>query len=57
MRAWSTGHIVKNQVLTTTGPYAHTRNPLYLGSFLMALGFALAAHWVGRVARRSSSGS
>lgn len=46
VRAWATGHIVKNQVLTTTGPYAHTRNPLYLGSFLLALGFALAAHWV-----------
>jgi protein-S-isoprenylcysteine O-methyltransferase Ste14 len=46
IRAWSTGHIVKNQKLTTTGPYAHTRNPLYLGSFLLALGFAIAAHWV-----------
>ena len=46
IRAWSTGHIVKNQKLTTTGPYAHTRNPLYLGSFLLALGFAFAAHWL-----------
>jgi protein-S-isoprenylcysteine O-methyltransferase Ste14 len=46
IRAWATGHIVKNQVLTTTGPYAHTRNPLYVGSFLLALGFAIAAHWV-----------
>jgi len=46
IRAWSTGHIVKNQKLTTTGPYAHTRNPLYFGSFLLALGFAIAAHWV-----------
>ena len=46
IRAWATGHIVKNAVLTTTGPYAHTRNPLYLGSFLLALGFALATHWV-----------
>jgi protein-S-isoprenylcysteine O-methyltransferase Ste14 len=46
IRAWATGHIVKNEVLTTTGPYAHTRNPLYLGSFLLALGFAIAAHWV-----------
>lgn len=46
IRAWSTGHIVKNQQLTTTGPYAHTRNPLYFGSFLLALGFAVAAHWV-----------
>lgn len=46
IRAWSTGHIVKNRNLTTTGPYAHTRNPLYLGSFFIALGFALAAHWI-----------
>jgi protein-S-isoprenylcysteine O-methyltransferase Ste14 len=46
IRAWSTGHIVKNQVLTTTGPYAHTRNPLYVGSFLLALGFAIAAHFL-----------
>jgi protein-S-isoprenylcysteine O-methyltransferase Ste14 len=46
IRAWATGHIVKNAELTTTGPYAHTRNPLYVGSFLLALGFALAAHWV-----------
>lgn len=49
IRAWATGHIVKNKELTTTGPYAHTRNPLYLGSFLLALGFALAAHWAAVV--------
>ncbi|HEX3160206.1 MAG TPA: isoprenylcysteine carboxylmethyltransferase family protein [Gemmatimonadaceae bacterium] len=45
MRGWAAGHIVKNDRLATTGPYAHTRNPLYLGSFLIAAGFALAAHW------------
>lgn len=45
VRGWAAGHIVKIQKLTTTGPYAHTRNPLYLGSFLLAAGFALAAHW------------
>lgn len=45
MRAWAAGHIVKNDRLATTGPYAHTRNPLYFGSFLLAAGFALAAHW------------
>ena len=44
-RAWAAGHIVKNDRLATTGPYAHTRNPLYFGSFLIASGFALAAHW------------
>jgi hypothetical protein len=45
VRAWAAGHIVKNDRLATTGPYAHTRNPLYFGSFLIASGFALAAHW------------
>ena len=45
MRGWAAGHIVKNDRLATTGPYAHTRNPLYFGSFLIAAGFAIAAHW------------
>ena len=45
IRAWAAGHIVKNDRLATTGPYAHTRNPLYFGSFLMAAGFAVAWHW------------
>ncbi|MGQ0647643.1 MAG: methyltransferase family protein [Gemmatimonadaceae bacterium] len=45
IRAWASGHIMKNDRLATTGPYAHTRNPLYFGSFLIACGFALAAHW------------
>jgi protein-S-isoprenylcysteine O-methyltransferase Ste14 len=45
IRAWASGHIVKNDRLATTGPYAHTRNPLYFGSFLIAAGFAIAAHW------------
>lgn len=45
VRAWAAGHIVKNNRLATTGPYAHTRNPLYFGSFLIASGFAIAAHW------------
>ncbi len=45
VRAWASGHIVKNKRLATTGPYAHTRNPLYFGSFLIGAGFAIAAHW------------
>jgi protein-S-isoprenylcysteine O-methyltransferase Ste14 len=45
IRAWASGHIMKNDRLATTGPYAYTRNPLYFGSFLIAAGFALAAHW------------
>ena len=45
VRAWAAGHIEKNDRLATTGPYAHTRNPLYFGSFLLAAGFAIAVHW------------
>ncbi|MEO8194609.1 MAG: isoprenylcysteine carboxylmethyltransferase family protein [Gemmatimonadales bacterium] len=45
VRAWASGHISKNQRLAVTGPYAHTRNPLYFGSFLIGAGFAIAAHW------------
>jgi protein-S-isoprenylcysteine O-methyltransferase Ste14 len=45
VRGWAAGHIVKGARLTTTGPYAHTRNPLYFGSFLLAAGFAVAVHW------------
>lgn len=43
VRAWAAGHIRKNDVLATSGPYAFTRNPLYLGSFLLGLGFTIAA--------------
>lgn len=45
VRAWASGHIMKNDRLATSGPYAHTRNPLYFGSFLISAGFAVAAHW------------
>lgn len=43
IRAWSAGHIRKNKEITVSGPYARTRNPLYLGSFLMGVGFTIAA--------------
>ena len=48
LRAFASGHVKKNEELTTSGPYAYTRNPLYLGSLIMALGFAMAARsvWV-----------
>jgi protein-S-isoprenylcysteine O-methyltransferase Ste14 len=42
IRAWASGHLKKNAELTVSGPYAHTRNPLYFGSFLMAVGCAVA---------------
>ncbi len=47
LRAIAAGYLDKNASLATAGPYAYTRNPLYLGSFLLGLGFALAGgSWV-----------
>lgn len=43
IRTWAAGHIRKREVLAVTGPYAHTRNPLYFGSFLMACGALVMA--------------
>jgi protein-S-isoprenylcysteine O-methyltransferase Ste14 len=49
IRALASGHVRKNEELTTTGPYGYTRNPLYLGSIVIGVGFAVAARnlWVG----------
>jgi protein-S-isoprenylcysteine O-methyltransferase Ste14 len=51
LRAIAAGHVRKNTELTTTGPYAYTRNPLYLGSITIALGFALASRsvWIALI--------
>jgi protein-S-isoprenylcysteine O-methyltransferase Ste14 len=47
LRAYAAGCLEKSRELTTSGPYRYTRNPLYLGSFFMGLGFAVAAaSWV-----------
>jgi hypothetical protein len=47
LRGYSSGYVKKNAELATTGPYAYTRNPLYLGSMLIAFGFAVAsASWL-----------
>jgi protein-S-isoprenylcysteine O-methyltransferase Ste14 len=43
LRAWAAGHVAKNEQLATTGPFAYTRNPLYLGTLITATGFAIAA--------------
>jgi protein-S-isoprenylcysteine O-methyltransferase Ste14 len=40
IRVWAAGHLVKNKVLTVTGPYAYVKNPLYIGTFLGMVGFA-----------------
>ncbi|MCY7348490.1 MAG: isoprenylcysteine carboxylmethyltransferase family protein [Pyrinomonadaceae bacterium] len=51
IRAWASGHIRKNQTLAVSGPYAYTRNPLYLGSFVLGVGFTIASGvwWLGLV--------
>jgi hypothetical protein len=47
LRGYAAGYVKKNRELTQTGPYAYVRNPLYLGSILIAAGFALALlSWV-----------
>ena len=43
VRAWAAGHLRKNTALATSGPYAYSRNPLYLGSFILGVGFTVAA--------------
>ena len=47
LRAWAAGHLAKNQALATSGPYAYTRNPLYLGTLLVAAGLVIASRSVG----------
>ncbi|MFB3903420.1 MAG: isoprenylcysteine carboxylmethyltransferase family protein [Acidobacteriota bacterium] len=43
LRVWASGYLKKGRELATSGPYAWSRNPLYLGSFVMGLGFTVAA--------------
>ena len=47
LRAWAAGCLAKNQQLAKSGPYAYTRNPLYLGTLLVAAGLAIAARSAG----------
>ena len=42
VRAWAAGHLRKNQTLAASGPYAHVRNPLYIGTLLTGVGFGIA---------------
>ena len=44
LRMWAAGHLEKGREVTSTGPYALTRHPLYAGSVIMGVGFAVAAH-------------
>ena len=47
LRAYAAGYLHKQEVLTVTGPYAYTRNPLYLGSAILAAGVGVASRsWI-----------
>jgi protein-S-isoprenylcysteine O-methyltransferase Ste14 len=48
LRGLASGHVQKDKQLTISGPYAYTRNPLYVGSLMLAAGFAIAARswWI-----------
>jgi protein-S-isoprenylcysteine O-methyltransferase Ste14 len=46
LRIWGAGHLVKNDLLSVAGPYAHLRHPLYAGTLCLALGFGvIAGRW------------
>ena len=47
LRGWAAGHLAKYEELTTSGPYAYTRNPLYLGTLISAAGCAVAGSHIG----------
>jgi protein-S-isoprenylcysteine O-methyltransferase Ste14 len=47
LRAWAAGHLTKDRQLTTGGPYAYVRNPLYLGTLLVAVGLTVACRSAG----------
>src|SRR4051794_17258035 len=51
LRAWAAGHLAKNQQLAQHGPYAFTRNPLYIGTLLVAFGLVIAGRsaWMAAI--------
>jgi protein-S-isoprenylcysteine O-methyltransferase Ste14 len=48
LRLWAAGHLRKNKQLTTTGPYSYVKNPLYIGTLLITLGYSGMAmnYWI-----------
>jgi protein-S-isoprenylcysteine O-methyltransferase Ste14 len=46
IRMWASGHVKKNKVLATDGPYAYVRHPLYVGNILLLVGFVLASQLI-----------
>jgi protein-S-isoprenylcysteine O-methyltransferase Ste14 len=47
LRVWAAGHLAKDRTLATGGPYRYTRNPLYMGTMLVAAGLAIASRSAG----------
>ena len=43
LRTWASGHLRKEKELTVSGPYKHTRNPLYLGNLIIGLSVVIAS--------------
>jgi protein-S-isoprenylcysteine O-methyltransferase Ste14 len=43
IRIWAAGHLEKNETLTVSGPYAYVKNPLYVGTILITVGFCILA--------------
>lgn len=43
LRLWAAGHLRKNKQLTTTGPYSYVKNPLYIGTLLITIGYSAMA--------------
>jgi protein-S-isoprenylcysteine O-methyltransferase Ste14 len=50
LRGWAAGCLAKNQQLATGGPYSYVRNPLYVGTLLVAAGLAIASRSIGLAA-------
>lgn len=44
LRAWASGHLNKEKILAVSGPYRHTRNPLYLGNLIIGAGVAVTSN-------------
>ena len=57
LRAWAAGHLAKNEQLATGGPYAWVRNPLYLGTLVVAAGLSIAARSYGLAVLFAATGS